>query len=65
MVDAFNSYLVIIQQLTFDHVCLILVRIFSNNMSLLSVFIHLTHPCWIKVLISFKKKETNLVTQSV
>ncbi len=37
-------------------------EIFSNNISLYYVFfIHLTHPSWIKVLISLKKKEKNLL----
>ena len=39
-------------------------NIYSNNIfSLLSLFINLTHPCWIKVLILFKKKkEKKLLT---
>ncbi len=33
-------------------------RIFSNNYKfLLWLFIHLTHPSWIKVLISLKKRK--------
>ncbi len=37
---------------------------FAKNIdkSLLSLFIHLTHPCWIKILISLKKEGKNVLT---